>query len=96
MPTRLKECEILLRVTSEALNNVESELLTTEQRNAWRENATRSLQAAVRKLIEAERDVQHDERIAALRDRLKENVARLARHGIIVDDEGRVVRRGAD
>ena len=94
MPTRLKECEILLRVTSEALNNVESELLTTEQRNAWRENATRSLQAAVRKLIEAERE--HDERIAALRGRLKENVARLARHGIIVDDEGRVVRRGAD
>ena len=33
MPTRLKECEILLRVTSEALNNVESELLSAEQRN---------------------------------------------------------------
>lgn len=96
MTTRLKECEILLRVTSEALNNVESELLTTEQRNAWRENATRSLQAAVRKFVDAERDVHDDERLAAMRGRLQESAARLARHGIRVDDEGRVVRRGSD
>lgn len=96
MPTGLKECEILLRVTSEALNNVESELFTTEQRNAWRENATRSLQAAMRKFIEAERDVEHDARFMAVQGRLKEQVSRLERHGIRVDDEARVVRRGAD
>ena len=96
MPTRLKECEILLRVTSEALNNVESELLSAEQRNAWRENATRSLQAAVRKFMEAARDVRDDERLTALRRRLQEQVSRLARHGITVDDDGRVLRRGAD
>jgi hypothetical protein len=89
-----KECEILLRVTSDAMRNVESAALTEEQQKDWLQIATRSLQSATRKFIEAEQAGFQATPLAALRGRLREQASRLeAQYGIVVDPEGRVVRR---
>lgn len=88
------ECEVLLKVTSDALRNAESTALTHEQQQDWVQMATRSLQSAVRKLEEAEHAGEPAGRLTTLRARLEEQVSRLgSRFGVVVDREGRVVRR---
>ena len=87
------ECDVLLRVASNAMQNADSTSLTEEQRQDWLRIATRSLQSVVRKCIEAEAAGQPAAQLAPLRSRLQEQMSRLERHGIVVDAEGRISRR---
>jgi hypothetical protein len=93
MTMSVTECDVLLRVASEAMKSADAASLTEEQRDDWLRIATRSLQSVVRKCLEAERNGHDEAQLALLRGRVRAHVVRLERHGIVVDEEGRISRR---